>query len=46
MQHVLVYLNPSTGQGPFSLNLAVFKAIASLVAQPVTDLVNLVPVSV
>ncbi len=45
VQHALASLNPHKGQGPDSLHPAVLKAIAPLVAQPLTDLFNLSLVS-
>ncbi len=45
VQHALASLNPHKGQGPDSLHPAVFKAIATLVAQPPSDLFNLSLVS-
>ncbi len=41
VQHALASLNLHKGQGPDSLHPAVLKAIASVVAQPLTDLFNL-----
>ncbi len=45
VQHALAPLNPHKGQGFDSLHPAVLKAIAPLVAQPVTDLFDISLVS-
>ncbi len=45
VQHTLASLNPHRRKGPDSLRPAVLKTIVPLVAQPVSDLFNLSPVS-
>ncbi len=45
VQHALASINPYKGQGPDSLHPAVLEAIATLVAQPLIDLLSLSLVS-